>query len=197
MESEVVSFMVLLAGSGQPFLEVLALQTADDKVGTEALNLDLARRSLSILRENPDAKADALTADLNAYGAALSGDQTKMVTAVAAELRSGLGLFLSQRYLKDILSFDPGTALRDTECAVLALMGEFDAMNVGLPAIQEALETGKSRDFSVELVPDLNHMLQTAAGHGNPREWSALEETVAPRVLERIGEWIVGHGRVP
>jgi hypothetical protein len=48
----------------------------------------------------------------------------------------------------------------------------------------------------VEELPDLNHALQTAVT-GGPEEYARIEETVAPVLLQLLGEWVVRHTARP
>jgi hypothetical protein len=41
-------------------------------------------------------------------------------------------------------------------------------------------------------MPGLNHLMQTART-GMPDEYAKLDETMAPAVLETIGQWLTAH----
>ena len=78
-----------------------------------------------------------------------------------------------------------------------ALGGEFDPMQVTLPAIRAALESRSASNYRVELLPEINHMFQTASDMGSPPEWAALEETFSPSALELLTTWIQEHTQGP
>jgi fermentation-respiration switch protein FrsA (DUF1100 family) len=81
------------------------------------------------------------------------------------------------------------------ECSVLAINGEKDLQvppEENLQAIEEALNAGGNKDYTVKELPGLNHLFQTAQT-GSPSEYAAIEETISPTALEVIGDWISEH----
>jgi pimeloyl-ACP methyl ester carboxylesterase len=96
-----------------------------------------------------------------------------------------------------LINYDPGPALRALKQPVLALNGALD-MQVppaqNLPAITWELEAGANKDYEVVKMAGLNHFFQTAET-GAPSEYGEIEETIAPSVLNLIGEWIQRHSR--
>jgi len=52
--------------------------------------------------------------------------------------------------------------------------------------------TGGNKNFEIDELPGLNHLLQTTA-IGFPAEYPDLEETIAPAALERIAGWIASQ----
>jgi len=82
--------------------------------------------------------------------------------------------------------------LRKVQCPVLALNGALDTQvlaQVNLPAIEQALREGGNPDFTVQELPGLNHLFQTART-GNLGEYAFIEETMSPAVLETMAAWI-------
>ena len=59
-----------------------------------------------------------------------------------------------------------------------------------LSAIAAALKEGGNRDVTIKEFPGLNHLFQTCKT-GAVSEYGAIEETLAPAVLETIGNWIL------
>jgi uncharacterized protein len=99
---------------------------------------------------------------------------------------------LTSSWFRYFLAYDPGPALRNVKCPVLALAGGKDlqvppAQN--LPAIRAALEAAGNENFEVVELPGLNHLVQTATT-GSPMEYAAIEETMSPLALGKISEWI-------
>ena len=91
------------------------------------------------------------------------------------------------------VAYDPKETLRDVACPVLALFGELDVQvppEGNLEAISQALKIGGNTDVTVEVLPGLNHFFQ-AAQTGSPLEYSAIEETISPSVLQLIADWIL------
>src|SRR5207248_1713271 len=99
---------------------------------------------------------------------------------------------LGTNWYRFFLSYDPGPALRKVQCPVLALIGEKDLQvpsKANLEAITKALKEAGNKDFTVKELPDLNHLFQTCKT-GSLTEYGAIEETMAPAVLEMMAEWI-------
>ena len=61
-----------------------------------------------------------------------------------------------------------------------------------LPAIEAALKEGGNKDYTIKLLPGLNHLFQTSKT-GAPSEYSEIAETFSPLALATIGDWIVAH----
>ena len=56
--------------------------------------------------------------------------------------------------------------------------------------MENALRESRHVDYSVEVMPGLNHFFQTA-DTGSPMEYGRIEETFAPVALERIAAWVL------
>ena len=96
-------------------------------------------------------------------------------------------------WFRFFLDYDPRPALRKVTCPVLALDGEKDLQcdaQANLSAIAAALKEGGNRDVTIKEFPGLNHLFQTCKT-GAVSEYGAIEETLAPAVLETIGNWIL------
>jgi len=176
---------------------VIALQYVEDGVGTEAMNLELAGLAVAILEEDPEAGFDEIAEAWKVRAADMTPGDSAQVDALTRETRPGLGMFISQPFLRDLLIFDAGAALKASSCPVLALGGEFDPMKVTLPSIRAALESRSESNYRVKLLPEINHMFQTAPDMGSPPEWAALEETFSPSALELLTNWVQEYTQGP
>lgn len=97
--------------------------------------------------------------------------------------------------MRGFLRYDPRPALTRTRVPVLALNGERDVQvdaEQNLPAIRAALADAENNDVETHRLPGLNHLFQNAAS-GLPNEYGALEETMAPAVLDGIRDWILSR----
>jgi hypothetical protein len=95
-------------------------------------------------------------------------------------------------WLANFWSYDPAPTLTKVLCPVLALNGELDKQvdaTVNLAAIEAALKTGGNKNYTVRVLPKLNHLLQTAST-GSAQEYGQLEETVATIALEEVIQWL-------
>jgi fermentation-respiration switch protein FrsA (DUF1100 family) len=87
---------------------------------------------------------------------------------------------------------DPVNYLSKVHCPLLALNGSLDVQvpaKENLEAIEKALIFSGNSSYSIEEIPDLNHLFQHAKT-GNVDEYSKIEETMSPEVLEKIATWI-------
>jgi hypothetical protein len=90
------------------------------------------------------------------------------------------------------LRYDPAVTLESIRCPVLAVFGEKDVQvppEGNAKAIKEALGRSGSYNHVVEVIPDLNHFMQTSET-GWPEEYGKIDETISSAVLELIGDWI-------
>jgi hypothetical protein len=98
-------------------------------------------------------------------------------------------------WFRFFIIFDPASALQQVKCPVLALNGEKDTQVLpkeNLEAIEKALKAGGNQDYTIKLLPGLNHLFQTCKT-GAPAEYGKIEETIAPAALQLMGDWILQH----
>ena len=60
------------------------------------------------------------------------------------------------------------------------------------PAVEAALKAAKNGDVTMQEIPGVSHVLQTA-NTGMPVEYTTIEEKVSPVVLKLVGGWVVHH----
>ena len=90
------------------------------------------------------------------------------------------------------LRYDPSADLRKIDIPVLALIGSLDLQvpaDPNLKAIRSALSAAPTDDVTVRGLPGLNHLFQPAT-KGTIDEYSTIETTLDPSVLEIITVWI-------
>jgi uncharacterized protein len=184
-----VAFIVLLAGSGVPGIDIIVEQTlliaeASGQSHEEAeKNAAEERKILTLVEQEKD---DAvLTKKLRE----VLGDKIPEAT-LNNQLKA-----LSSPWYREFIQYDPATALRKVKCPVLALIGEKDLQvppNQNLPAIRRALEAGGNKSFEVDELPGLNHLFQPAKT-GAPSEYGEIELTISPVALEKIASWILNQ----
>ena len=111
-------------------------------------------------------------------------------TPQAAEGQTAL---INSAWYRAFLRLDPAQALAQVRAPVLAINGAKDtqvAAEVNIPAIKAAL--AGNTDVTTVVVPDLNHLFQTART-GSTAEYATIEETIAPVALATIVDWTVAH----
>jgi hypothetical protein len=197
-----IAFMVFLAGSGIPGEQLLLSQIAaigrGRGVSEEALakELLLNERLLLVVRQHDDpllAESEMLrvaSKSLDEMTAAEKKELNHSSESLAQDIKAMITDFPWTRF---IAAYDPAVDLRRVHCPVLVLNGDKDTQilaDIHLPAIEKALRSGGNKEVSIEKMPGLNHLFQTAQT-GLPREYGKIEETISPMVLQRIGDWIL------
>ncbi len=182
-----VAFIVMMAGSALPGDEIIVAQVA---ALAEAAGMSHAaaaaasvkqRKILDIVEQEKDeaVRRQKLRAEL---GAALPDAQFEIAYRQ-----------LNSPWYRAFLTYDPGPALRQVTCPVLAINGEKDIQvraGQNLPVIRKALEDGGNKHFEIVEMPGLNHLFQNAKT-GAVREYGQIEETMSPVALEKIASWTV------
>lgn len=116
----------------------------------------------------------------------------RLAAGLAPEMKQNI---MSVRETKDpwvqhFISFDPGKAIRNIECPVLALNGEKDVQVIAdsnIPVLQELLKD--NRKAMIKTYPGLNHLFQHSET-GMPDEYGKIEETISEEVLADIVDWV-------
>jgi fermentation-respiration switch protein FrsA (DUF1100 family) len=115
---------------------------------------------------------------------------------IAAAIEGQTSLFLSP-WFRFYVAYDPRTSLLKVKCPVLAVNGEKDTQvpaRENQEAIREALKAGGNKDYTVRVLPNLNHQLQNAET-GAISEYEYIEETLSPLAMEIVSAWILQRTR--
>jgi uncharacterized protein len=182
---QAVAFAVLWAGPGVSGAELLVEQARALSLASGA-----SRESAEEVAELQRAILQAVAAepDLERLRASLA-----RITASrgAAPIGEDAARALRSPWYRHFLTFDPAPALRNVRVPVLALLGGRDAQvpaHQNEPALRAAL--AGNRGATVEVLPGLNHLFQTART-GAPDEYGTIEETISPSALARMMDWLV------
>jgi len=65
-----------------------------------------------------------------------------------------------------------------------------------LAGIEAALKEGGNKDYTIVLMPQLNHLFQTSKT-GLISEYGEIEETISPLALKTMSDWILKHTTSP
>jgi pimeloyl-ACP methyl ester carboxylesterase len=181
-----VAFIVLMAGPGVPGDRILVAQSrliaeASGATHEQAeANAAMLRSILGLVKGEPDNAK--VRADLEEQ---LGGMMPP------AQIEAQVETITSPWY-RYFISYDPAAALARVTCPVLAIGGSKDLQvpaAENLAAIRAALAKGGNTHVQVEEFAGLNHLFQTATT-GAPAEYSQIEETMSPAVLDRVTRWI-------
>jgi pimeloyl-ACP methyl ester carboxylesterase len=195
-----VSFIVMLAGSAQVGTDIILTQLAmlrkADGARPDAIKdaVDFQKALLSIITTEPDdgVAAKKINTMMAERKAKMNEQQQAEFKELESAVRTQLPLLLSPWY-RYFLSYDPRPTLEKVRVPVLALNGESDlqvSARENLAIISEAFRTGGNKDVTVKSLPKLNHLFQTSTT-GAISEYSTLDETISPQVLEMMSAWIL------
>ena len=199
-ETSDVAFIVLLAGTGITGEEILYLQGAliNQASGATpeivALNRKIQQMLFTITKQEKDNKMaqEKIKQALSDLIATLPAEQKKALEPMLQAQEAQFQAVLSP-WFRFFLTYDPKPTLRRVKCPVLALNGEKDLQvppKENLKAIEESLQAGGNKSFTVKELANLNHLFQTCQT-GLPLEYSKIEQTFAPEALKIIGDWIL------
>jgi pimeloyl-ACP methyl ester carboxylesterase len=195
-----VAFIVLLAGLGQTGEDVIYTQTALMQKAqgasefTRAETVKALKDVMRILKNERDDKiaveriGDALAKQKSGFTEA----ERKEFDAIEKTIKAQSPMYVSP-WFRYFIAFDPQTVLKKVKVPVLALNGENDlqvSAKENLDLIAAALKAAGNKDATTLAFPKLNHLFQTSET-GLPAEYGTIEETIAPKVLETIAEWIL------
>ncbi len=201
VKSDKVDFIVLMAGPGLPGEDILKMQSelilkangADkdyiqktETLNNDAYNLIKTVKDSIQLRE----KLDSLFNNyLNSFP---ENERAKLGKDPEKTFKSQIN-FITTPWFKYFLTYDPRPTLKKVKVPVLAIDGSKDLQvppKEDLEAISKSLSEGGNKNFKVEELQGLNHLFQTA-NTGSPAEYAKIEETIAPKALNAIGDWIL------
>lgn len=180
-----VSFIITLAGGGVSGSELLLMQRAallrasgakEDFI--EGYN-NYMRQAQDIVLQSGDAATceQKLTELFN--GTSLAGQ----AAATTRQLYNVAKI--------ELLKYNPEWDFPEITCPVLALNGDKDCQVPveNLEFIKKGITENGNTQVRTVVFPGLNHMFQTAVT-GAPVEYSDIEETIAPAVLQEIVNWL-------
>jgi pimeloyl-ACP methyl ester carboxylesterase len=199
-KSSDVAFIVLMAGPGIPGGELLSKQirliaAAECEKEVERAVADARQLMATVVEEK-----DGAVARQKLHEAAVKRTEEakkKIDTQLAnADAQSAAWATPWFRYF---ISYDPRPTLMKVRVPVLAINGEKDLQvpaKEDLEGIEEALKAAGNKDYKIVLLPNLNHLFQPTKT-GAPSEYAEIEETLAPILLQTIGDWIAAHTTAP
>jgi len=188
-----VAFVVMLAGPGTRGDQILYDQAAliSAAAGSPQAAIDANRvlqaRLFDILLGDDDLETARLQLEAVMKEAASAAGQDPDSPAVAVELAK-----VGSPWFRYFVRFDPAPVLREVACPVLAVNGALDLQvpaESNLSAIGAALAEAGNDDVTLRNLPGLNHLFQHTQT-GSPAEYGEIEETLAPEVLQIVGDWI-------
>lgn len=199
VESPDVDFIVLMAGTGIIGKELLKKQTArilkangyDEEKIKRDINVLSQMYEVIVTEKDTSVAREKLKEVFDKNYAVLTDEEKKEIGEPNQFFNNQTKILLSS-WFRFFLKYDPYPALTKVKVPVLAINGEKDLQvppKEDLEMIEKALKEGGNKNYKVIEFPGLNHLFQTAET-GSPAEYSKIEETIAPVVLETITGWI-------
>ena len=201
VKSDNVGFIVLMAGPGLPGEDILKMQSelilkangADEDYIQKTKTLNNA--AYSLIKTEKDSiqlreKLDSLF--INYINSFPENERAKLGKDPEKIFKSQIN-FITSPWFKYFLTYDPRPTLKKVKVPVLAIDGSKDLQvppKEDLEAISKSLGEGGNKNFKVEELQGLNHLFQTA-NTGSPAEYAKIEETISPKALKVIGDWIL------
>lgn len=190
-----VAFLVLMAGPGMAgdSLSLLQLRRlAPSSLSSAQLDAQVDNnrrlfRAITGARDSADAVARILAVKQQIIEALPENQRA----ATASRFDQAVPKLVNP-WMRYFLRYDSRTALRNVHVPVLALGGTLDTQvpaRENLSGIDAALKAAGNTDYRIVELPNLNHLFQTAT-NGSPSEYSTIDETIAPQVLDLIASWI-------
>jgi uncharacterized protein len=204
-----VHFVVLMAGPGIPIATLMEEQITAVALsqGEEAALVKKARESYSIItKEIVDAKDSNLvirnaTSKIEKWAALQDSNLlTKMKMNTSERRKEAVQqqvMAMTGPWFKYFIGFNPKDYLQKLSCNVLAINGSKDIQVLpasNLEGIRAALKGSKSAHYDIVEIKDLNHLFQSCTTC-TVKEYAELEESLSPKALEIIGNWLLQYGR--
>lgn len=181
------SFLILLAGPALPLLPDVMLSQVTDIATQKRAAADDIERERSIVLSVTDALADVSTPEDAA-------DAVEKVFrsngATKKQIEDNVRVWGTQWGI-DYIGFQPKVNLRAFDGPVLALFGSTD-LQVSAKANASVMQKNLHNPLSEVVVFDgLNHLFQPSTS-GSPDDYSKIDTTIDPIVLEKISQWLEG-----
>jgi len=190
-----VDFAVSMAGVGLPGLDNILLQ---DRIETLDAGATPEEAERVVAYAGTYYRTIVAHLDADARMGALKALQAAQPDAVAilAKYKMGTGSLRLEEarnpWLRTALMRDPGADWRAVRVPVLALNGSLDHQvpaKENIAGIAAALRKGGNKRVETAILPNLNHLFQTAKT-GAVAEYATIDETMAPAVLERVAAFV-------
>lgn len=188
---EGISFLILLAAPGIDG-DQLMLQQRADFLKLRGLTETQIEKSNEIFKKTYD-----FIKTTNSVGQQFEAEITQFLMTNYADviMEKELMAMAEQLTSKEILGLlrnRPSQYLEQVECPVLAIGGTKDfqvASKENLGAISFALQKGGNTNVEIKEFEGLNHLFQESET-GDIMEYSQIEQTMSPKVLSYIKNWI-------
>lgn len=195
--SKDVAFIVMMAGTGMRGSSLLPLQSELISKAAGIPEADLAKgkeinaRLFDMVAKSKDPEKLQLqvTTYLNSVVKDLPANEKPQGMSDEDLVKTQVNQLCSP-WMLFFLNYNPIPALKKVKCPVLAINGEKDLQvppKENLGPIKKALKKNKS--VTIIEFPGMNHLFQECTT-GSPNEYAQIEETLSPKMLKVVGDWV-------
>lgn len=197
-ENKNVKFMVLLAGPGIPITDLMVTQNYEvgKSQGVQESELQENTKNLNqIYGFIKKYQGNDLKADLSKYVTSIleKNDEYKDNPKKIEEIVNLNVNTITNPWFLYFLKQNPQLQLQKIKIPTLALNGSKDVQvsaKENLNGIKKSLTKAGNKNFKIEEIQSVNHLFQTAKT-GAVSEYSEIEETFSPTVLNIMSDWIL------
>jgi uncharacterized protein len=185
-----LDFVVLLAAPGTNLMHLAQSQERLLGLSQGVSEADLARMQPVMTEVFAAVAKSASAGDAQARVRAVLTPEALATLKASESRREQLVQQLANDWSRYLLQYQPAASLSRIRIPVLALNGALDRQvpaDENLAAIKAAL--AHNADVTIRRLDGLNHLFQTART-GAIGEYSDIEETIAPVVLDVVTAWI-------
>ena len=195
--SKNVSFIVMLAGTGVLGKQVSLQQALDYRnfpVEDEEKYRDYIVKAIDIAASDKD--ITIVKKDLKSFY-----QDSEVLNSILPpninkdEFIENLVKSRTNPWIRYFYNYNPAEEIAKIGIPALALYGSKDTQvppKYNMQAVKEALEESNSENYEVVLMQGLNHLFQESTT-GHISEYPKIEETMSPKVLEKISGWILNE----
>lgn len=194
-----IAFIILLAGTGVAGDVLLVDQNYEvgKLSGMSAEQLGQAKQTNQIIYNivKADTDLEQVKKNLTAYFQSTVHNRPEAKNSTKEELERSIKEnvnAIASPWFHYFINYNPKENLKKVKCPVLILNGEKDIQvtaNLNTQAIESALKAGGNKNVKVQIFPGLNHLFQHCTTC-TVAEYSQLEETFSPEVLQTMSNWI-------
>lgn len=191
-----LAFIVSMAGPGTSGRRIIEDQTEyiSRLSGVPEVTIKESYLVNSLIYDIMEDKEDSSTGinrikdTVSAYYSDLGYDE-KIINQIVNNIGNSISLS-TYNWLRYFIMTEPQDYLKMIKCPVLAINGSKDSQvlaDINIEGIRSGLENNENAD--IRIYPGLNHLFQQCET-GLLNEYSQIDETISPEVLNDIAGWI-------
>lgn len=179
-----VKFLVLMAGPGQPINELLVQQIY--------LGGKLAGMSEEELQKSNQINRIKFDFIKNYKGTSFDADFDNFIKTTGEAVAEDEKKQMKNAWFRYFIAFNPDEYVSKVKIPVLAINGSLDFQvpaKENLEAIKKSFTKAKNKNFETYEFQGMNHLFQECKT-GSFAEYADIEQTISPKVLDKMSSWI-------